>query len=176
VLYVGASNYSAWQLGRALSVSERNRWARFDSLQPHYSLVHRAEFERELLPLCEAEGIGVIPYSPLGGGFLTGKYQRDRQAPNSVRAEGIGNRYGKSERAWSTLAAVEKLARDSKRSPVEVSLAWLLTQRVISATIIGANSVDQLDDSLAAAGYRLSAEEMDMLTAVSGGAFNWNDE
>jgi 1-deoxyxylulose-5-phosphate synthase len=88
VRYIGVSNYPAWRLAKALWISDVRNLARFDSLQPHYNYVHRSEFERELQPLCLEEGIGVIPYSPLGGGFLTGKYRRDSPLPESDRAEG----------------------------------------------------------------------------------------
>ncbi len=105
VRYVGCSNYPAWRLTKALWASDKLGLARYDSLQPHYSLAYRAEFERELKPLCEEEGIGVIPYSPLAGGFLTGKYRRD-SIPPSARAEGIQQRYF-NDRGF---AIVEKLA------------------------------------------------------------------
>ncbi len=89
VRYVGCSNYPAWRLAKALWASDKQGLARYDSIQPHYSLVHRAEFERGLKALCEEENIGVIPYSPLAGGFLTGKYRRDQPWPDSARADGI---------------------------------------------------------------------------------------
>ncbi len=85
VRYIGASNYPAWLLTKALWVSDKHGYARYDSLQPHYNLVHRAEFERELMHLCQDQGLGVIPYSPLAGGFLTGKYRRDQPVPPSAR-------------------------------------------------------------------------------------------
>ena len=85
VRYIGASNYPAWLLTKALWVSDKHGYARYDSLQPHYNLVHRAEFERELMHLCQDQGLGVIPYSPLAGGFLTGKYRRDQPVPPSER-------------------------------------------------------------------------------------------
>ena len=107
---VGCSNYPAWRLAKALWASDKLGLARYDSLQPHYSLAHRAEFERELKPLCEEEGIGVIPYSPLAGGFLTGKYRRD-SVPSSARADGIQQRYF-NDRGF---AIVEKLAEVGAR-------------------------------------------------------------
>ena len=105
VRYIGCSNYPAWRLTKALWTSDKLSLARYDSLQPHYNLANRAEFERELKPLCEEEGIGVIPYSPLAGGFLTGKYRRD-SVPASARADGIQKRYC-NERGF---AIVDKLA------------------------------------------------------------------
>lgn len=175
VLYVGASNYPAWRLGEALAVSKAHGWARYDSLQPHYNLVHRGEFERELKPLCEREGIGVIPYSPLAGGFLTGKYRRGEPLPTSDRAAGVRQRYFEDERAWRALDVAAEVAEARGKSVLQVALAWLLSQPVITAPIIGANSVEQLQASLGAVGFRLSPEEMQRLDEASGGSFNWND-
>ncbi|MCX7706745.1 MAG: aldo/keto reductase [Anaerolineae bacterium] len=165
IRYIGASNYPAWRLAKALWVSDKLGLARYDSLQPHYNLAHRAEFERELKPLCEEEGIGVIPYSPLAGGFLTGKYRRDN-VPDSVRAQGIQRRYF-NERGFNILDKLEQIARARGLTIAGTALAWLLTQPFITAPIIGANTVAQLNESLAAAGVRLSAEEMDALNQVS---------
>jgi aryl-alcohol dehydrogenase-like predicted oxidoreductase len=165
VRYIGCSNYPAWRLAKALWASDRLKLARYDALQPHYNLAHRAEFERELKPLCEEEGIGVIPYSPLAGGFLTGKYRRD-SAPASARADGNQKRYG-NEHGYAIVDKLVAVAQGRGLTATQVALAWLLTQPVITAPIIGANSVEQLRDSLGAAGVRLSAEEMDGLNTVS---------
>jgi aryl-alcohol dehydrogenase-like predicted oxidoreductase len=165
VRYVGCSNYPAWRLAKALWVSDKLGLARYDSLQPHYSLAYRTEFERELKPLCEEEGVGVIPYSPLAGGFLTGKYRRD-SVPPSARADGIQQRYF-NDRGFAIVEKLEEVGKARNLSVAQTALAWLLTQPIITAPIIGANSVEQLAESLGAAGVRLSAEEMDALNAVS---------
>jgi aryl-alcohol dehydrogenase-like predicted oxidoreductase len=165
VRYIGASNYKAYRLCGALWTSEKRSLARFDSLQPHYSLAHRAEFERELKPLCEDQGIGVIPYSPLAGGFLTGKYQREAET-QSARAEGIKNRYF-NDRGWAILDKLQEVARGRSLTPTATALAWLLNQKVITAPIIGANSVEQLNASLAASGVKLSDDEMAGLNDAS---------
>ncbi|MFQ5593239.1 MAG: aldo/keto reductase [Anaerolineae bacterium] len=165
VLYVGCSNYPAWRLAKALWASDVHGLARYESLQPHYSLAHRAEFERELMPLCEAEGLGVIPYSPLAAGFLTGKYERD-SVPDSARAAGIQQRYF-NEAGWRTLDAVRGVAEEVGSTPAAVSLAWLLAQPVITAPIIGANSVEQLQDSLPALDVALSEEQIARLNEAS---------
>jgi aryl-alcohol dehydrogenase-like predicted oxidoreductase len=175
VLYVGASNYPAWRLALALAASDARGWARFDALQPNHSLVHRGEFERELKPLCEQTGMGVIPYSPLARGFLTGKYQRRGPTVASERADEIRGEFFDDERAWDTLTAVQAIARTHGKTPAQVALAWLLTQPVITAPIIGANTVEQLQDSLGASEFRLSLQEMEELDAVSGGPVEWND-
>ncbi len=166
VRYLGCSNIASWRLMKALCISEKNGLARYESLQPHYNLVHRQEFEAELKPLCESEGIGVIPYSPLAGGFLTGKYQSDAPPPDSARQEGIKRRYF-NEDGWRALAAVEKVAEQRGVTMLQVALAWQLTQPVITAPIIGANSVEQLQESLGAAGLRLTADEMALLDEAS---------
>ncbi|MCB0207061.1 MAG: aldo/keto reductase [Caldilineae bacterium] len=166
VRYVGCSNYPAWRLAKALWTSDKLALARYDSIQPHYSLVHRAEFERGLKGLCEEEGISVIPYSPLAGGFLTGKYRRGQDWPASARADGIRKRYD-NERSWTSLEALEKIGQARGKTVAQMALAWQLSQPVITSPIIGANSVKQLNDSLGACGVRLTAEEMAALDAAS---------
>jgi aryl-alcohol dehydrogenase-like predicted oxidoreductase len=165
VRYAGCSNYPAWRLTKALWASDKLGLARYDSLQPHYNLAHRAEFERELKPLCEEEGLGVIPYSPLAGGFLTGKYRRD-QMPESARAARIRDRY-LNDRGFALLEALDDVAATRGLTPAQTALAWLLSQPVITAPIIGANTVEQLAESLGAAGVRLSSEELTQLNQVS---------
>ncbi len=165
VRYIGASNIQAWRLCGALWTSEKHSIARYDSLQPHYNLAHRAEFERELKPLVENQGVAVIPYSPLAAGFLTGKYQRGAETAGA-RADNIRNRYF-NERGWAILDKLQEVAGGRGLSPAQAALAWLLTQPVITAPIIGANSVKQLNESLGAAGVRLSAEEMAALNDAS---------
>ncbi len=167
VRYVGCSNYPGWRLAKALWASDKLGLARYDSLQPHYNLASRAEFERELKPLCEEEGVGVIPYSPLAGGFLTGKYRREPGGlPASTRAEGIQKRY-LNDRGFAIVDKLEEVARARNLTAGQTALAWLLTQPVITAPIVGANSVEQLSESLGAAGVRLTAEEMDALNKAS---------
>lgn len=165
VRYIGASNIQAWRLCGALWTSEKHSIARYDSLQPHYNLAHRGEFERELKPLVENQGLAVIPYSPLAAGFLTGKYQRGAESA-SVRADNIRNRYF-NERGWGILDKLQEVAGGRGLSPAQAALAWLLTQPVITAPIIGANSVEQLNESLGAAGVRLLAGEMAALNDAS---------
>lgn len=165
VRYLGCSNYPAWRLMEALWTSDRLGLARYDSLQPHYNLVHRAEFERELRDVVQAYGLGVIPYSPLAGGFLTGKYRQGEQTA-SVRAEGVKRRYV-SEKSWRILDVVREVAEELGVSPAAVSLAWLLAQPAVTAPIVGANSVDQLRANLAALDVVLSSEQLSRLDQVS---------
>jgi aryl-alcohol dehydrogenase-like predicted oxidoreductase len=164
VRYVGCSNYPAWRLAKALWTSDKLGLARYDSLQPHYNLAHRAEFERELKSLCEEDRIGVIPYSPLAGGFLTGKYRRN-SVPPSARAEGIQQRYF-NDRGFAIVEKLEEIGKVRGLSVAQTALAWLLTQPVVTAPIIGANSTEQLAESLHAAGIRLIPEEVEALNKI----------
>ncbi|MDX9990414.1 MAG: aldo/keto reductase [Anaerolineales bacterium] len=159
VRYVGASNYAAWELMQALWTSDKLGLVRYDSLQPHYNLLNRAEFERELRAVCLAYGVGVIPYSPLAGGFLTGKYRKDGVLPaDSARADGVQRRYF-NERGWTTLAAVEKLAAEKSTNVSAIALAWMLADPLISSPIIGPRSLAQLTDNLAALAISISPQE-----------------
>jgi aryl-alcohol dehydrogenase-like predicted oxidoreductase len=166
VRYIGASNYPAWRLMRALWTSDVRGLARYDSLQPHYNIIGRQEFERELADVCRTYGIGVIPYSPLAGGFLTGKYRKDEPLPESARAEGTKNRYF-NERGWSILEAVDGVANNRGKSVSQIALAWLLSNPVITSPIIGPRNLEQLSDNLGAAGLRLTEDEMEQLNEVS---------
>ena len=165
VRYVGCSNYPAWRLMEALWTSDKCGLARYNSIQPHYNLVNRAEFERELAEVCLANGIGIIPYSPLAGGFLTGKYSRDRDT-DSVRAEGVRQHYF-NDAGWKVLDAVRAVAVELDTTPLAVSLAWLLAQPGMTAPIFGANTVEQLQGSLAALDVDLTAAQMETLNNAS---------
>lgn len=166
IRYIGCSNIPAWRLALSFGVSERLGIARYDSLQPHYNLVNRAEFERELEPLCDDQGLGVMPYSPLASGFLTGKYRKDVATPASARAEGIQRRYF-NDRCWHLLNVLEGVAAEHDRSPAQVALAWLLANPVVTAPIVGANSPDQLEGSLGATTIKLSTEQINRLDDAS---------
>jgi aryl-alcohol dehydrogenase-like predicted oxidoreductase len=166
VRYVGCSNHPAWRLAEALWTSDKHDLVSYASLQPHYNLVNRAEFERELAGLVGQYGIGVINYSPLAGGFLTGKYRREGPLPNTTRADGVKERYF-TPRNFDLLDKMEAIGQMHGKGIVQVALAWLLTNTLVTAPIIGANSVEQLQDSLGAVGFRLSAEQMRELYAIS---------
>ncbi len=166
VRYLGCSNYPAWLLMKSLWVSERHNLARFDSLQPHYSLVHRAEFERELQPLCLDQGVGVIPYSPLAGGFLTGKYRRDTPLPESARAQGVQSRY-MNEQGFSAIDKLEEIGQAHEATIAQTAIAWVLANPAVSAAIIGANNTAQLEDTVKGATVRLSEEQKIALDEVT---------
>jgi aryl-alcohol dehydrogenase-like predicted oxidoreductase len=169
VRYLGLSNFSAWRLMQALWASDAHGLERFVSLQPEYSIAHptREAFERELARVCEAYGVGVIPYSPLAGGFLTGKYRRGEPLPESARAKSVGDtRF--TDRNWAILDALREVAEARGAHVAQVSLAWLLAKPFVSAPIVGANSPEQLRELLGATEVQLKEEEVATLDEVSG--------
>jgi aryl-alcohol dehydrogenase-like predicted oxidoreductase len=171
VRYVGASNYAAWRLTRALWVSDRLSCVRFDSLQPHYNLAYRREFEQDLEALCLNQGIGVVPYSPLGNGFLSGKYRRGEALPDSARASGVERRY-LNVRGFALLDVLDVVAAELSATIAQVSLAWLLQRPGMTAPIVGANSVKQLHETLRAVELKLSVQAVAALTEAS----RWRSE
>jgi aryl-alcohol dehydrogenase-like predicted oxidoreductase len=171
VRYVGCSNHPAWRLAESLWASDRHGLASYVSLQPHYNLVHRAEFEREMADLVAKHGIGVIPYSPLAGGYLTGKYRSGEPLPDSARAGRIRERYlgdpDSGDRYAALLNGMVEIGQEHGQGITQVALAWLLSNPLVTAPIVGANSVEQLQGSLAAIGFRLSGEELELLDKLS---------
>jgi aryl-alcohol dehydrogenase-like predicted oxidoreductase len=166
VRYTGCSNYPAWRLMQALWASDRMSLVRFDSIQPHYSLVHRAEFERELANVCREYGIGVIPYSPLAAGFLTGKYRKDSGPVESARVRGASQYF--NDRNWDLLDRMESMGKEKGDYSIsQIALAWLLSDPLITSPIIGPRSLEQLQDNLGAAGLRLSGDEKGLLDEAS---------
>jgi aryl-alcohol dehydrogenase-like predicted oxidoreductase len=163
---IGCSNYPAWLLTKALWISDVRGLARYDSVQPHYSLVHRAEFERELQAVCLDQGVGVIPYSPLGGGFLTGKYRRDTALPESARAQGVQRRY-MNERGFTAIDTLEEVGRAHEATIAQTAIAWCLANPAVTSAIIGANSIEQLEDTIRGAEVVLTVEEKDALDATT---------
>lgn len=166
VRYIGCSNIPAWRLALSLGVSDRLGLARYVSLQPHYSMAYRDEFERELEPLCLDQGVGVIPYSPLAGGFLSGKYQRDQSLPDSQRASGIEDKYF-NDRGWAIIDALTAIANDHGVPMSQIALAWLLARPSMTAPINGARTPEQLKANLGVLEVKLSADEITKLDEVS---------
>jgi aryl-alcohol dehydrogenase-like predicted oxidoreductase len=171
VRYIGVSNYTASQLTRAILLSEMHTWARFDCLQPEYSLLVRST-EWELLPLCQAEGIGVIAWSPLAGGWLSGKYRRGQPPPPDSRV-GRADRWDDlpeqraNERTWQIIDALIEVSGECGKTPSQVALNWLLQQPGITAPIIGARTIVQLEDNLKSVGWSLDAGQIAKLNAAS---------
>ena len=168
VRYLGCSNEPAWRLMKAMWLSDKYNLNRMISLQPPYSLVRRADFERELEAVCLDQGVGVIPYSPLQGGFLTGKYRRG-QVPNSERAEGLKRYF--TEQNYRLLDLLDQLGLKYNATVTQMALAWMLQRPVISAPIVGANSVEQLNDILGSLNVKLSAEDVKAIDEAS----NWKE-
>jgi aryl-alcohol dehydrogenase-like predicted oxidoreductase len=165
VRYIGCSNIKGWQLVEALLVAREAGLAPYVSVQPHWSLAHRAEFEDDAYAVVRKYGLGVVPYSPLAAGFLTGKYRRGQALPDSRRAETV-KRY-LNERGFALIDRLEALGRERGKSISQMALGWILSMPNTTAPIIGANTPAQLAESLGAVGVRLSAEELAALDAVS---------
>ena len=168
VRYLGCSNYFAWQLMKALSISERKHLEKFVSLQAYYSLVAR-DVEYELVPLCEDQGLGLTPWSPLAGGFLTGKYPRENpKAQDGRRSREEQNFLQLDEdRAYAILDEVQRIASERGVSPAQVSLNYLLRKPAVSSVLIGATKPEQLEDNLNTETWSLTPEEVAGLDAVS---------
>ncbi len=168
ILYIGASNYAAYRLMNSLWLSRTNTWAKFVTLQAQYSLVVR-DLEREHIPLCRENGLGVLPWSPLAGGFLTGKFERGKQPATDARLGAKPERFARydTERNWKVLDAVRAVASELRATPSAVSLAWLLAKPQVTSVIFGARSVDQLEANLQGAELTLSAAHLEALDKAS---------
>lgn len=168
VRYLGASNYRAWNLMKALWVSDKHGLARFDSIQPHFHLLNRPEVEPDLAAVCVDQGVGMIPYSPLAGGFLTGKYTREG---DPAKGRGVGPdrmKAYKTKTGWAVLDALAAMGKAREKTIAQMALGWMLTLPYVTSPIIGANTVQQLDELLGAAGMRLKEAEMARLDKVTG--------
>src|SRR4051812_8838491 len=173
VHYVGLSNYTGWQVQKVVDLAEFRGWARPVTLQPQYNLLVR-EIEWEVVPACESTGLGLLPWSPLGGGWLTGKYTRDERPSGATRLgedpdRGVEayDRRSTSERTWDVIEAVQEVASARGCSMAQVALAWLTDRPMMSSVILGARTLEQLEDNLGAAELHLSAEETGRLDAAS---------
>jgi aryl-alcohol dehydrogenase-like predicted oxidoreductase len=166
VRYLGCSNWSARHLAKSLYLAREHDRERFVSLQAYYSLVGR-DLEHELLPLCQEEGLGVLPWSPLSGGFLSGKYTRDNPNPEGARRTAFHFPPIDEERGFDAIDALKELAEEKQATVAQIALAWLLAQPGVTSIIVGANKMSQLEDNLKAADLRLSAEEVARLSATT---------
>jgi aryl-alcohol dehydrogenase-like predicted oxidoreductase len=167
---VGASNFPAWLLAHAVAVQEHEGWARFVSLQPQYSLVERS-VEAEILPFCRWAGLGVLPWGPLGAGFLTGRYERDTAPPPGSRMEGAGDDLEEAparravERNFRAVDAAGEVAAELGATVAQVAVAWLLHQPGVTAPIVGPRTPEQLDELLGAADLALGDDQLARLSA-----------
>jgi len=165
VRFIGASNYNGARLTEALETSTRNNLASYQTLQPHYNLMERENYESDLAPVVAEYGLGVIPYFSLAGGFLTGKYHSEADAKDKPRG-GIVGKY-LNERGFGVITALEEVAREYKSTPASVALAWLMAQPGITAPIASATSEKQLTDLVNATEVKLDRAAIEKLSAVS---------
>ncbi len=166
VRYVGVSNWAAWQIVKALGIAERLGLARFETLQAYYTLAGR-DLERELVPMLHSEGLGLMVWSPLAGGLLSGKYGREQQGEAGSRRTSFDFPPVDRERAYDCIDVMRDIAETKRVSVAQIALAWLLHQRVVTSVIVGAKKVEQLDDNIAATGVSLTADELAKLDQVS---------
>jgi len=174
VRYIGVSNFKAWQMMKGLGLSDTSGWARFVAAQYQYSLVVR-DIEGEFLDLCESEKVGVVPWGALGGGFLSGKYRREQRPsdPSEGRLATTPDEYEESwknrstERNWEILAVMDEIASSYGATHSQIALAWLLTRPAVASVLVGARTMAQLDDNLAALELDLPVEEVSRLNGVS---------
>lgn len=171
IRYMGASNYTASQLEKALMLSEIHQWQSFSALQAEYSLIVRS-IEWELLPLCKEEGVGFLAWSPVAGGWLTGKYGRNQPPPSNSRV-GREDRWDdqpeqrESELTWRVIDNLIEIGKDCGKTPAQIALNWILQQPGITASILGVRTLEQLKENLGCIGWQLSEEEMNKLKKAS---------
>ncbi len=166
VRYIGVSNWLSWKIAKALGISEFRNLARFDTLQAYYSIAGR-DLERDIVPLLEAEKTGLLVWSPLAGGLLSGKYTRENQKPEDSRRSAFDFPIVDNERTWNILDFLVPIAKAHNASPATIALAYVLAKPFVTSIIIGAKRLDQLKDNLAAAELKLTPEELKQLDEVS---------
>jgi aryl-alcohol dehydrogenase-like predicted oxidoreductase len=166
VRYVGVSNWAAWQIAKALGISALLGLSRFSSLQAYYSVAGR-DLEREIVPLLESEGVGLLVWGPLAGGLLSGKQPRGAKAPEGSRREAAASPPVDYDRAYDALDVMRGIAETHGVSVAQIALAWLLHQKVVSSVIVGAKRMDQLEDNLGAVTVSLTHEEQAAIAEVS---------
>jgi aryl-alcohol dehydrogenase-like predicted oxidoreductase len=170
--YLGISNFMGWQVTKATGLQRHHGWAPFVTIQPQYSLVTR-DIEREVLPAALDSGLGVLPWGPLGGGFLSGKYHRDAPPPPDSRiagaADDLEEAWGRraTERNWAIVEAAQRVAEETGHSMAQVAINWLLSRPGVTAPILGARTVQQLEDNLGATGWRLEQAQLEALDLPS---------
>jgi aryl-alcohol dehydrogenase-like predicted oxidoreductase len=168
VRYIGCSNFSGWQLMKALAISDKRGWESFVTLQAHYSLLSR-ELENELVPLCLDQGLGILVWSPLSGGFLSGKYRRGKPQPKGTRLSGPQPPFLNvdEEKGFHIVDELDKIAKARNTTVAQAALNYLLAKEGVSSVIIGARTPEQLEDNLKTADWEMSAEEVARLDEIS---------
>jgi len=166
VRYIGCSNWYAWQLMKALGISEAKNLAKLDTLQAYYSIAGR-DLEREIVPLLKDQGTGLLVWSPLAGGLLSGKFSRENQKPEDSRRSSFDFPIVDKERTWRILDVLRPIAQAHDTGVATIALAWVLAKPFVTSVIIGAKRIDQLEQNLAAVDVQLTPEEMKQLDEVS---------
>jgi aryl-alcohol dehydrogenase-like predicted oxidoreductase len=166
VRYLGLCNLSAWEITKSLWISDKKNLARFESLQMYYSVAGR-DIEREIVPLAKDQDLAIMPWSPLAGGFLSGKYSRENEKPEGARRATLDFPPVERERLWRVLDVMRPIAADNLVSVAQVALAWLLAQPQVTSVIIGAKNQEQLLDNIAATELELSPEQLQAITDAS---------
>jgi aryl-alcohol dehydrogenase-like predicted oxidoreductase len=174
VRYIGCSNFTGHQLQKAIDISQSNGWEAFVCLQPLYNLLDRA-IEWELVPVCQSEGLGIIPWSPLRGGWLSGRYRRGMEGPREGSRVHTAGKLGWSEtwevyaneRTWSIIDEMFAIAKVAGKEPAQVALRWLMQRPGVTAPIIGVRNMAHLESNLGAAGWSLTAEQTNRLDQIS---------
>jgi aryl-alcohol dehydrogenase-like predicted oxidoreductase len=166
VRYIGVSNWAAWQIAKALGISERLGLARFESLQAYYTIAGR-DLEREIVPMLKSENVGLMVWSPLAGGLLSGKYKRDGSSSEQGRRTNFQFPPVNMDRAHDCIDAMAKMAEAKGVTIAQIALAWLLHQKVVTSVIVGAKRIEQLDDNIAATNVKLNDDELAALDEVS---------
>lgn len=166
VRYIGCSNLTAWQLMKALGISDKHGLARFESIQSYYTIAGR-DLEREVIPLVQDQQVGVMVWSPLAGGLLSGKFSRDSEGPQDARRASFDFPPVDRERAFNVVDVMREVAQEHEVSVAQIALAWLLHQPAVTTIIIGAKRLEQLEDNLNAPRVRLSEEQLQCLDEVS---------
>jgi aryl-alcohol dehydrogenase-like predicted oxidoreductase len=166
VRYIGISNWAGWRIMKALGVADRYGWTRFSTLQAYYTIAGR-DLERELVPVIESEQLGLMVWSPLAGGLLSGKIDRDGKGPDGARRTTLDFPPVNRDRAFDCIDVMREIAKTHNVSVARIALAWLLHKKHVMSVIVGATKVEQLDDNIAASDVKLSREEMKRLDEVS---------
>jgi aryl-alcohol dehydrogenase-like predicted oxidoreductase len=166
VRYIGLCNMAAWQIMKGLAISEKNRWARFESVQSYYTIAGR-DLEREVLPLLQDQQLGLMVWSPLAGGLLSGKFSADGSGPEGTRRASFDFPLVDKPRAFRTVDAMRPIAQQHQVSVAQIAMAWLLSRPQVSTVIMGAKTPEQLADNMAASKLELSADELRVLDEVS---------
>jgi aryl-alcohol dehydrogenase-like predicted oxidoreductase len=166
VRYIGICNLAAWQLMKALAIMEKRGWTRFACLQAYYTVAGR-DLEREIIPLLQDQGLGLMAWSPLAGGFLTGKFSQDGSGPEEARRSKFDFPVIDKKRAFGCIEAMRPMSEARNVSIARIALAWLLSRKAVSTVIVGARTMEQLKDNLAATEITLNAEELETLDNVS---------